>query len=80
MGFTSADLSPFVEIKRADWSVLGAKHRPATNRKREVDQIRGLGDRTDITEVAEGLSAVEPASEPVTLAEAGSCTAPPQRF
>ena len=48
----SADLSPFVEIKRADWAELGrSTDLPLT--QNEIDQIRGLGDRTDIAEVAE---------------------------
>jgi len=48
----SADLSPFVEIKRADWAELGrSTDLPLT--QIEIDQIRGLGDRTDIAEVAE---------------------------
>jgi type I pantothenate kinase len=48
----SADLSPFIEIKRADWAELGrSTDLPLT--QSEIDQIRGLGDRTDIAEVAE---------------------------
>ena len=48
----NADLSPFVEIKRADWAELGrSTDLPLT--QNEIDQIRGLGDRTDIAEVAE---------------------------
>ena len=48
----SADLSPFVEIKRADWAELGrSTDLPLT--QNEIDQIRGLGDRTDLAEVAE---------------------------
>jgi type I pantothenate kinase len=48
----STDLSPFVEIKRADWAELGrSTDLPLT--QIEIDQIRGLGDRTDIAEVAE---------------------------
>jgi type I pantothenate kinase len=48
----SADLSPFVEIKRADWAELGrSTDLPLT--QQEIDQIRGLGDRTDLAEVAE---------------------------
>jgi len=48
----SADLSPFVEIKRADWAELGrSTDLPLT--QHEIDQIRGLGDRTDLAEVAE---------------------------
>ena len=48
----STDLSPFVEIKRADWAELGrSTDLPLT--QHEIDQIRGLGDRTDIAEVAE---------------------------
>ena len=48
----STDLSPFVEIKRADWAELGrSTDLPLT--QNEIDQIRGLGDRTDIAEVAE---------------------------
>jgi type I pantothenate kinase len=48
----SADLSPFVEIKRADWAELGrSTDLPLT--QHEIEQIRGLGDRTDLAEVAE---------------------------
>ena len=48
----SADLSPFVEIKRADWAELGrSTDLPLT--QTEIEQIRGLGDRTNIAEVTE---------------------------
>jgi len=48
----SADLSPFVEIKRADWAELG-RSTDAPLTETEIEQIRGLGDRTNIAEVSE---------------------------
>jgi len=48
----SADLSPFVEIKRADWAELGRSTELPLS-QHEIDQIRGLGDRTDLAEVTE---------------------------
>ena len=48
----SGDLSPFVEIARADWAELGkSTDLPLT--EAEIAQIRGLGDFLDLAEVAE---------------------------
>ena len=48
----SGDLSPFVEIARADWAELGkSTDLPLT--ETEIAQIRGLGDFLDLAEVAE---------------------------
>ncbi len=45
-------LSPFVEISRADWAELGhATELPLT--EAEIQQIRGLGDFLDIKEVTD---------------------------
>jgi type I pantothenate kinase len=47
-----AELTPFVEILRSDWSQLGnSTKQPLT--ESEISQIRGLGDFLDLTEVAE---------------------------
>ena len=46
------DLSPFVEIDRADWAELGnSTELPLT--EAEISQIRGLGDFLDIKEVTD---------------------------
>ena len=46
------DLSPFVEIKRADWADLGNNTElPLT--EAEIAQIRGLGDFLDLKEVTD---------------------------
>lgn len=46
------DLSPFVEIARADWAELGkSTDLPLT--ETEIAQIRGLGDFLDLAEVAD---------------------------
>ena len=47
---TTGQLSPFVEISRADWAALGkATDLPLT--EAEIAQIRGLGDFLDLKEV-----------------------------
>jgi type I pantothenate kinase len=49
---SGTDLSPFVEIKRADWAELGNNTElPLT--ESEIAQIRGLGDFLDIKEVTD---------------------------
>jgi type I pantothenate kinase len=49
---SGSDLSPFVEIKRADWAVLGNNTElPLT--EAEIAQIRGLGDFLDLKEVTD---------------------------
>jgi type I pantothenate kinase len=48
----SNELSPFIEIARADWADLGhTTELPLT--EAEIAQIRGLGDFLDLTEVEE---------------------------
>ena len=48
----SGELSPFIEIARADWADLGhTTELPLT--ETEIAQIRGLGDFLDLTEVEE---------------------------
>jgi type I pantothenate kinase len=49
---SGSDLSPFVEIKRSDWAVLGNNTElPLT--EAEIAQIRGLGDFLDLKEVTD---------------------------
>ena len=49
---SGTDLSPFVEIERADWAELGNNTElPLT--ESEIAQIRGLGDFLDIKEVTD---------------------------
>jgi type I pantothenate kinase len=60
--------TPFVEIARADWSVLA----PSTTqplRETEIVQLRGLGDRLDLTEVQE---VYHPLSRLLSLYAAGA--------
>ncbi|MBI5160411.1 MAG: type I pantothenate kinase [Micrococcales bacterium] len=44
--------TPFLEMPRQDWSSL-APHTPNPLSEAEIDQLRGLGDTLDVTEVAE---------------------------
>jgi type I pantothenate kinase len=46
------ELSPFVEIQRADWAELG-KNTELSLTQAEIDNIRGLGDFLDLKEVEE---------------------------
>jgi type I pantothenate kinase len=49
---SGSDLSPFVEIERADWADLGNNTElPLT--ESEISQIRGLGDFLDLKEVTD---------------------------
>ncbi len=44
------DLSPYVELGRADWATLGtATEQPLT--EAEIERVRGLGDNLDLDEV-----------------------------
>jgi type I pantothenate kinase len=51
-GLSSAQLSPFIEIDRADWSAL-APSVPSPLTETEIVQLRGLGEPLDMREVAE---------------------------
>jgi type I pantothenate kinase len=47
---TDQDLSPYVELGRADWAALGAATvQPLT--EAEIDRVRGLGENLDLDEV-----------------------------
>ncbi len=47
---TDRDLSPYVELGRADWAALGAAtEQPLT--AAEIERVRGLGDNLDLDEV-----------------------------
>ena len=49
---TTAHQTPFVEIERAAWSRLApTTDQPLT--EREVERLRGLGDKLELREVAE---------------------------
>jgi type I pantothenate kinase len=47
-----AQISPFIELDRADWSAL-APSMPSPLRETEIVQLRGLGEPLDLREVAE---------------------------
>jgi type I pantothenate kinase len=47
-----AQISPFIELDRADWAAL-APSMPAPLRETEIVQLRGLGEPLDLREVAE---------------------------
>lgn len=47
-----AQISPFIELGRADWAAL-APSMPAPLRETEIVQLRGLGEPLDLREVAE---------------------------
>ncbi|WP_308797104.1 type I pantothenate kinase [Agromyces silvae] len=49
---SSAQLSPFIEIDRADWAAL-APSVPSPLTETEIVQLRGLGEPLDMREVAE---------------------------
>ncbi len=51
-GVAPAQISPFVELDRSDWAELAAST-PQPLTEQEVTQLRGLGDRLDMREVAE---------------------------
>jgi type I pantothenate kinase len=48
----TAELSPFIEIPRAEWAALGVKTLNPLS-EAEVSQIRGLGDFLDLEEVTD---------------------------
>ncbi|WP_460520267.1 type I pantothenate kinase [Humibacter antri] len=48
----TAQISPFLEIDRSDWAEL-ARSTPQPLSETEIAQLRGLGDRLDMHEVAE---------------------------
>ena len=47
-----AQISPFIELGRADWAAL-APSMPSPLRETEIVQLRGLGEPLDLKEVAE---------------------------
>jgi type I pantothenate kinase len=47
-----AQISPFIELGRADWAAL-APSMPTPLRETEIVQLRGLGEPLDLREVAE---------------------------
>ena len=47
-----AQISPFIELGRADWAAL-APSMPSPLRETEIVQLRGLGEPLDLREVAE---------------------------
>jgi type I pantothenate kinase len=51
-GPSSAQLSPFIELDRADWAAL-APSVPSPLTETEIVQLRGLGEPLDMREVAE---------------------------
>ena len=48
----TANVSPFIELGRADWAEL-APSMPSPLRETEIVQLRGLGEPLDLNEVAE---------------------------